>query len=1841
MRSIRRQAVLSKRRILPGLGESKSLRQVSGESKSSLRQVSGERKMLSSLRETKATRNPADGVVGYDSGFGDHKTWLDVQRKRLHVQSFDTTVNPLSSTPIPDYPDPGDELLNYYSRTLSRRFKHDKSRIPDKSLTQILDEVDQMSPLQRQGAKTWHKGDMEMVQYDFGYRQRQQMRQDISLVRRRKNKTKSLFESAKIKAFSTLSTLQSLLNVKKGGHNTAYAKIRRGVKRLRMSGKADGLEYMVIQMYDMGMTKKDIRDIMGITFNQTKTPRYIGTSGVSSFLSDVQYGITSILSRGNKTAKEQSFRLSDVFLGVRDLATKPRKERLYLSKSIANSRPLAGNIYIGVLNKASTLGLHAYKRGTAIQTRQTQEAEMRSYRSYDSVSSETHQSEGHLTMEATIGIAIAASIAQELLVESATSFMTSEILKTKLKKLLGKGSSRATQKVLNHAQSRMGIGIEIIINMTEFLLVAAQGNSHVDRYGNAAHGNFSGLAFAMDQLSFPAGTAHGIKYAIDLAKANAEQRSYVVNAGHMARDFDMMMREAKFGHAIEASQRPVCRDEQRVMRATVKTVVGMDVSFETNMPSYRRFCSSYDLKFLTRDLVDAENRSIKLQFSNLGPAEQLLLGDRVHISLPDPASALRDEACFQVSSKTPGSYVILEYVAVTGLLSEQQVTARMGDVENLSNLTLITGTMFPVTLVSSSGTPTHLARPHWFGKHMYAAVDGTPLTSVATSDTDSSHVHLHLDTSGYVAGDTIQVLGSGVEGLNGIYTVIEKTSEYIVVAAPPVGLGVVTPTTALGFVITNFSTGVSYGMIVNLGPGRVRLGEMFETVRQRMVTQLMTDTSITSEDSTSRAKLDGENQTLRFAAGSIQTLQGFDNLTVTVTNADVETKFEGVGRSDYSIEQKSGDPTQLELTRAASAGVRVYRSGEDREKLLVVPPAASSQLGSASFSAAVRPPASRVSWSSSPLYSGFDVFRVTSVEKIADPSDDYLLTVNRSLPDHLVGSTVHVGDTSDATLVRWVSTSRTQLVVRLPRHTPVVITKTTLKRNATPVDATATSLVVDDATGITTNHKIMAPFVAEIVSVTGQTLVLDRLLGTVPDAQTELTLHSSDRNMRPTWKTYRGPRDSSVTLERNRFETLTLIMSDKFQSINYSLFADAVLVEACGNELRMRVASNMTVSSGSSWALETPALSVSGCILVPTLRMRGAPDTAVQQGDVVRFSGEKVARRVRHLGNSSVTTGNISRPITSQSMDSSTDDLMRRHSLTFAEALPDTVLAHVWRATLSEVEKYTFPIHSINEARTTVVIGDLHNMWPRTSSSVVFYDPAVNACETVLSNAGLPDAHSVERLPEDQSYEFPQCVVNTNGNPQQVRSLARVTLDTWKGASGLAARCAWHGDMDSSSTSAEVTTPKRTRMLLRNAQLSGGVEVQPVTLRRGNELRAYGSALLDRHYPQMRGQHHRIRLQTLSAGPRLEDPHMGPSRFPPPTSVRCVGPTIWRLEWNTGFTISASAGEVMFLMPKNVYNADPFFDGIVRNTVRQSTYVDIVPRVSPVRDDQVSREDVRVNLYTLRNIMTGFSSSTLEGKSSDDNGFTARHFTRPRAAGSNSETSGWIMRRTRPPALRVWRNLLSGVETRTNREQRRMEHRPVPPVATSVRLTQGFTRSGNTFTLRFPGVVEAQGAVEAVFFIGSDDAEQRLLTSSGTNFLTPTDSVSDSDFAFGATPLETHGTYNYPSPTALSTLTASSVAITNSGSAVEVTFDWLADATQVRYIEYVPTPEVHLLTELRRVTHFRVGAEQARTARVLHSDPELTRALHTSDFSGRDATSTRTNRAIYPNLRMDDQRFVN
>ena len=268
----------------------------------------------------------------------------------------------------------------------------------------------------------------------------------------------------------------------------------------------------------------------------------------------------------------------------------------------------------------------------------------------------------------------------------------------------------------------------------------------------------------------------------------------------------------------------------------------------------------------------------------------------------------------------------------------------------------------------------------------------------------------------------------------------------------------------------------------------------------------------------------------------------------------------------------------------------------------------------------------------------------------------------------------------------------------------------------------------------------------------------------------------------------------------------------------------------------------------------------------------------------------------------------------------------------------------------------------------------------------------------------------------------------------------------------------------------------------------------------------------------------RAPLVVLSAGPRLEDPHMGPTRFPAPTSVRCVGPTIWRLEWTTGFRLSASAGEVVFLTPRNVAKASPMFEGVVRATVRQSSHVDIVPRVSPVREDQVGQDAMRANLRHARPSAGGRRRQRQQGQR-----IHAASFRAPRDADADSATSGWIMRRTRPPALRVWRNLLSGVETRTDAREQRMVHRPVPPVAMGVRLTQGFTRDGNRIDIVFPGAVEAQGAVEAVFFLGSDDAEQRLLTSRGSgNFLIPTGAVSDNDFAFGAMSFQSHGTYNYP-----------------------------------------------------------------------------------------------------------------
>lgn len=1687
-----------------------------------------------------------------DAGKPDYNAaeWLKQQRAAARKQK---TARAAGETIPTDVPNAEDEILNYYSRTTTIRFEYDKDRT-EQSLTQILDEMDQMTD-RSSLTKTLRDDRLDLVQYDFGHRQRQQMKQDLDL----RHATK------RSRVVQTLSAFQSIVSVKKGGHNTAYAKIRRGVKEFRRTGDSSSIQFMVGQMYDMGLTKEKIREIMGITFNKTRTPRYIGSSSALKKRAEAQYAITSVLSTGNKTAKEQSFRLTDLYVFARqrmrgvEVIVDSRKQKITLSRSIRQSRALAGNLELGILNKVGKLSKHATKRGYAMYSDQQQNAEMESYRSYDSVTSETHSSEGSLTFGAIIGIAIAASIAQELLVEKLTSLMASKGAQFVAKRLARHMGKRTIQKVVNHAQSRMGIGVELAVNMTEFLLVAARGKSHVDRYGNAAHGNFSGLSFAMDQMSFPSGTAHGIKYAIDLAEANAEQRSYTVNSGHMARDFSMMMEETRIGHAVEASRRPICRDEQRIMRATAMEAQSDSTKiFRTNMSSYRRFCRSYDLTFLSAGHVDAGARTIKLLVRDFGMVRELELGDRVHVVLP--VSGSFDEACFRVSEKT-GLYALLRYVevpaAIAGeLLRPDAVTTRLSADENqLSQLSLVVGTMVPVTLVSNAGTPTRLERPHWFGKLMYAN-----------------------DAAGEI------------------------------------------------------SVGTTYSMVVDLAPGRVRLSDLLGDVRREMVTELMT-----AQNNSVGFALMGADESgrMRFRAGTIQALENFDDMTLDVSNAVRATTFKGVGRSDYAIRQGSGDATRVHLRRDRTDRMRVYRSGSDRARLLVAPPVG-LRSDACSFSVATRPLAPRVAWSSPRMYSDFDVYRATDVVETST-NGEYRLTVDRPLPEHLVGSTVHVGDTSDATLVRWASGS--ELVVRLPTHEPLTRITTRLQRNATAPDADVTTLLVTDVTGIATDYVIEQPFQANIVSVSAadRTIVLDRMLDAAPDSQAELVLKRV--SLVPAWRVYRGPRNAVATLTLGMFTLRLAVASPLYAhtSLLTPTFRDSVFVEACGDdELRLRVAPDVGVT-GEGWELEVPALDLNQCVMVPTLRMRGAPPGELLRGDVVRFPGEKVARRVLQVGDAVPSTaGDVSRTVVSQS---SVDRTMR--SLTLSEAVPASVAAHTWRVVLPAVEQCTFPVYSVDEARTTVVVGDLHGMWPRATSSVVFYAATTttgSARETVLSNARLPDGFALERLPESESHAYPQAVEGTTSS--RSRSLARATMGGWSGGSGLAARCAWHVDMGSFQAATEVTAPTMTRLLLRNARLKGGIGVQPLALRRGGELRAYGAALLDAGSPQTRGLCSRAPLRVLSAGPRLEDPHMSPTRFPPPTTVRCVGPTIWRLEWNTGFTVSASAGEVVFLMPANVYKAMPIFEGIVRTTVRQSSHVDVVPRVSPVREDQVGQDPVRVDLHAIRNRFDPFQTNTYENK---DSGFTFRRFVRPRPAGAKSEMSGWIMRRTRPPALRVWRNLLSGVETRMDKRTGRMEHRAVPPVTCGVRLTQGFERDGNRFDIVFPGPVEKSGTVEGVFFLGTGDAEQRLLTSRGSgSFLTPAGGVSDSSFFFHGTKLQSHGngTYSYPSPAAYGGLTASSVTI--DGNTVSVTFDWLSSdsASSVRFIEYVPTCKVHLRTALRRITHFRIGARQTRDARVLHADPELTRALHTSDFTGRDASRTRTNRALYPNLRIDDRRLA-
>ena len=125
----------------------------------------------------------------------------------------------------------------------------------------------------------------------------------------------------------------------------------------------------------------------------------------------------------------------------------------------------------------------------------------------------------------------------------------------------------------------------------------------------------------------------------------------------MARDFSMMMEETRIGHAVEASRRPVCRDEQRIMRATATQQLAPEadtVVFTTNVPPYRRFCRSFDLTSLDGTVSGQPHSETPRQRHRRGarPAAGSRAHHRIssrHQEKPVPVSEKRAPTCSSTS----------------------------------------------------------------------------------------------------------------------------------------------------------------------------------------------------------------------------------------------------------------------------------------------------------------------------------------------------------------------------------------------------------------------------------------------------------------------------------------------------------------------------------------------------------------------------------------------------------------------------------------------------------------------------------------------------------------------------------------------------------------------------------------------------------------------------------------------------------------------------------------------------------------------------------------------------------------------------------------------------------------------------------------------------------------------------------------------------------------------------------------------------------------------------------------------------------------------------------------
>ena len=124
-----------------------------------------------------------------------------------------------------------------------------------------------------------------------------------------------------------------------------------------------------------------------------------------------------------------------------------------------------------------------------------------------------------------------------------------------------------------------------------------------------------------------------------------------------------------------------------------------------------------------------------------------------------------------------------------------------------------------------------------------------------------------------------------------------------------------------------------------------------------------------------------------------------------------------------------------------------------------------------------------------------------------------------------------------------------------------------------------------------------------------------------------------------------------------------------------------------------------------------------------------------------------------------------------------------------------------------------YALYSIDEARTTVVVGDLHGMCQGNSSvNVNFYDPTAtttaSARETVLSNARLRTGTAWSGSRRASRTPTHQVVVGSTETLPRARHAGRMER------ARPAARCAGV-DMASYKDALEVSTPELTRLLLR------------------------------------------------------------------------------------------------------------------------------------------------------------------------------------------------------------------------------------------------------------------------------------------------------------------------------------------------------------------------------------------------------------------------------------------